>query len=205
LCQSKFHVYHEKYHDENVTIAGAGMADLGTRRIFVMLNKGFWLIWAAFPIYVWLIVSEILGAAESLAEVAPENAACLAELPQLATFSAGSQTVFWGVFSVEMTVYAVLLALAHQVIHRCATGQVFVAPMIASLHRIGLIIALWPWVDLILVNVMAYAFMAFGDLPVFAGSFIPDLPVFGVGLLMITIAAAMRMAVRLHDDAQLTI
>jgi hypothetical protein len=39
----------------------------------------------------------------------------------------------------------------------------------------------------------------------YSPDFALDLPVIGVGLLLITIAAAMRMAVQLHQDAELTI
>lgn len=104
-----------------------------------------------------------------------------------------------------MLVYTVLLALAHQVMHRCATGRVFVAAMIVSLRRIGMIIAAFPFIDLVLQNLSLWDYLQTGNLLFFSPSFALDVPVIGVGLLLVTMAAAMRMAVDLHSDAELTI
>ena len=104
-----------------------------------------------------------------------------------------------------MAVYAVLLVLTHQIIHRCATGQVFVATMITALRRIGLVIAVYPLVDLGLTNLAVFVYAQAGDVATWLPDFALDLPVIAVGLLLVTMAAAMRMAVRLHQDAELTI
>lgn len=181
------------------------MTDPATQQLFQWLDRAFWLIWLGFPVLIWALVREIEGAPAQLAVLAPEQAACLAELPQVALFSAAGQTVFWLGFAFTMFVFVVLLALAHQVIRRCAAGQVFVAPMITSLRRIGLIIAAFPIVDLALQNASAWAYVQTGDMVAFAGSYALDIPVIGVGLLLVTMAAAMRMAVQMHNDAALTI
>ena len=94
--------------------------------------------------------------------------------------------------------YASLLLMAHQVVHRCATGRVFVVPMIVSLQRMGVIIAIWPIVELVIINLSAWAYVKTGDMNAFSGSFALDVPVMGVGLLLVTMAAAMKMAVKMH-------
>jgi hypothetical protein len=104
-----------------------------------------------------------------------------------------------------MALFAVLLAMAHAVIHRCATGRVFVAGMIGTLHRIGLLIIAFPVIDLLLQNLTMWVYVRTGDVMTFSPEFALDVPVIGVGLLLITMAAAMRMAVQLHQDAELTI
>lgn len=181
------------------------MSNPSSQAVFIWMSRAFWLIWLGFPVLVWLLVSEILAGPERLRELAPDQAACLGDLPQLVNFSAAGAFVFWVTFAIEFAIYAVLLAMAHSVIRRCAQGRVFVAPMIAMLQRIGILIAVLPLIDLILMNASMWFFTVTGDLPVFIPSFALDIPVLGVGLLLITMAAALRMAVDLHDDAQLTI
>jgi hypothetical protein len=181
------------------------MKDLAAQRLFHLLDRALWLIWLGFPVLVWIMVRQILDAPAQLAALAPEQAACLKGLPMVANFSAPSQTAFWGQFAVEMAVYAVLLWMAHRVIHRCATGQVFVAAMIGTLRRIGLVIALYPLVELVLTNLTMLVYLLVGDLATYLPDFALNLPVIGVGLLLVTMAAAMRMAVDLHRDAELTI
>ncbi|MFM2388619.1 MAG: hypothetical protein RLZZ437_174 [Pseudomonadota bacterium] len=147
----------------------------------------------------------MLDAPAALAALAPEQAACLQGLPQLGMFSQTGQIIFWAGFAFQIAIFAVILALAHQVIHRCATGQVFVDRMISLLQRIGIIIAAFPLLDLVIQNLSAWAYVQTGDLFVFAGSYALDVTVVGVGLLLVTLAAAMQMAVQMHEDAALTI
>ncbi len=181
------------------------MDDQNTRRLFQWLDRGFWLIWLGFPVLIWLLVGSVLRGPEDLAALAPEQALCLAELPQLAHFSATGKWVFWSIFAIEMAMYAVLLAMAHWVIHLCSRGQVFVASIIKILRRIGIVLAVFPVVDLVLGNLAMQTYVATGDVPVFLPNYALDLPMLGFGLLLITMAAAMQMALRLHQDAELTI
>jgi hypothetical protein len=181
------------------------MDDMATRRIFLWLDRAFWLIWLGFPVLVWLIVDGIMGIPGQLAETVPEQAACIAKLPQVMNFSAAGQGVFWTVFGLQIAFYAALLFMAHRIIHHCARGQVFMQGMIGMLRTIGLTIAVFPVVDLVLENLSAAVYVLTGDLPIFLPNFALDLPVIGVGLLMVTMALAMRMAARLRQDAELTI
>ncbi|MGL6208213.1 MAG: hypothetical protein ACRC14_00080 [Paracoccaceae bacterium] len=181
------------------------MLDSKTLALFQTLDRAFWLVWIGFLALIPMLVRQVLNQPAELAALAPDQAACLAELPQVALFSTAGQAAFWTGFAIEMAIYALLLALAHQVIRRCAKGDVFVAPMITSLRRIGWIIALFPVVDLLILNLQAWAYVATGDMKVFAGTYAPDIPVLAVGLLLVTMASAMKMAVALHRDAELTI
>jgi hypothetical protein len=181
------------------------MREAGAERLFVWLDRGFWLIWAAFPLLIWAIVQGTLTAPDQLAAQLPDQAACIATLPNIRTLHPMAQWVFWGTFAVEFAIYAVLLAHAHLVIRRCARGQVFVGAMIAILRRIGMIITLFPLLDLALGNLTAWTLFATGDVAVYQPSFALDVPVLGVGLLLLAIAHAMRQGVALQRDAALTI
>ena len=98
-----------------------------------------------------------------------------------------------------------LLRLAHRVIHRCATGRVFVAGVVTALRRTGLAIAVFAVVDLILGNLMSVLPAMTGDLATWQADFALGLPMMAVGMLVVVMAAAMRMALRLHQDQALTI
>lgn len=179
--------------------------DVRSQQLFVWMDRAFWLLWVAFPLLIWLLVTEILAVPDRLAELAPDQAACIAALPQIAGFTSLGQAVFWASIGTEFLVYAILMALAHVVIHRCAVGRVLVAEMIGVLRWVGLIIAGWPVLDLVLANLQGMALRATGDVPIFSASFALDVTVVGVGLVIITISVAMRQAVRLREDADLTI
>jgi hypothetical protein len=181
------------------------MNNTSPQRLFIWLDRAFWLIWLGFLVFIYALVRQVQNAPAELAALAPDQAACLAALPQLAQFSAAGQLVFWGSFAIEMAVMALLLFMAHQVVHRCAIGQVFVAAMITSLRRIGTVIAIFPVLDLALQNICAWAYVQTGDMIAFSGSYALDVTVMGMGLLLVTMAAAMRMAVDMHRDAALTI
>jgi hypothetical protein len=181
------------------------VAGKGAERLFTWLDRGFWLVWVAFPLLIWAIVRGTLTAPDQLAAQFPEQAACIAALPHVLTLQPLSQAVFWGGFAVEFAIYAVLLAHAHLVIHRCAKGQVFVTPMIGILRRIGAIITLFPLFDLVMGNLITLTLYAQGDVAVFQPSFALDVPVLGVGLLLLALAHAMQQGVALQRDAALTI
>jgi hypothetical protein len=181
------------------------MQDPTTYRLFYWLDRAFWLIWLGYPVLIWLLVRSVLDAPAQLLALAPDQAACLDELPFLTTFSSMGQWVFWSAFGIEMGIYIVLSLMAHIVIHRCATGRVFVSEMILTLHRMGLLIVAIPVIELLLLNLAAWIYVRTGDAASFEANYALDVPVIGVGLLLVTIAAAMRMAVQLHQDAELTI
>lgn len=181
------------------------MNNHATQRLFIYADRAFWLIWLAFPILVWLTVRDVLDAPATLAAVAPQQQACLQTLPLVVNFSQAGQVIYWLLVSVELGLYVVLLGMAHRVIHTCAVGRVFVADMIGTLRLIGWIITLWPVADLILSN-LAFGFWTYqGDLAAFVPNYALDLPVVGVGMLLIVMAQAMQMAIALHRDAELTI
>jgi hypothetical protein len=181
------------------------MTPARTMKIFRLLDRGFWLIWLAFPLFIWSAVAAILAAPEITKELVGDDPVCLAGVPMLDKFTLTSQIAYWSVTAIEVSVYAAILFLVHRVIHRCASGQVFVQPMIRFLRRIGWIISIWPVVAQILYNLLAWLFYAQGDMPAAYWITWPDLPAMGVGLLLVTLSYAMDMAVQMHDEAQLTV
>ncbi len=181
------------------------LADDAAQRLFHLLDRCFWLIWLAFPFLIWFLARQVLDAPALLAALSPENAACLKDMPMIENFSTQGRAAFWALFGFDVAFYVLLLGLTHSVIHRCAAGQVFVASMIGTLRQIGIVIAAYPPIALVLGNLVLMVFVVQGDVAVFQPELGLDLPVIAVGLLLVTMAAAMQMAVRLHQDAELTI
>ena len=52
-------------------------------RLFTWLDRGFWLVWAGFPLLIWSVVQAILTAPQQLAAQLPDQAACIASLPNI--------------------------------------------------------------------------------------------------------------------------
>lgn len=174
-------------------------------RLYGVVDRAFWLIWIAFPLVIWRLVAEIRAGAGGIEGLSQAQRACLDILPQISRFGPAGQSAFWALFGFEFAVYALLLGLAHWVVHRCATGRVLVAEMIGVLRAIGVVITVFPLVNLVLSNAALLIWVRTGDMPSYTPDLALDLPVLGFGLLMLTIAAAMRQAVALRQEADLTI
>lgn len=134
-----------------------------------------------------------------------DQAACIAKLPSPDAISLLPRLAFWVGPMAEFGVNPLLRVLAHVVIHRCAIGQIFVDSMIRLLARIAIIISVWPVRDSTIANFSDWALSAGRDEATFQPVLALDLPMPGVGLLLMVLAHAMRMAVALQQDAALTI
>lgn len=178
------------------------MMGVASQRVFRTLERAFWGLWLLFPVYVVVLVREIL--ADPVAAY-PGLADCAAAIPQVATFGLAGQVIFWSGFALHLAVFAALVALAHAVVRSCARGRTFVAPLVRHLRNIGWIVVCYPVLDLLLLNLTGAALEATGDMPGFAPTFALDLPTLGVGLLLLTMAMAMDQAMVLQQDADLTI
>jgi hypothetical protein len=172
---------------------------------FRLMERLFRLVWVAFPLYVGFQVWQVLTLPNKLANLDPKLAACMQQLPLVPHFSLGGKVVYWIAFTMEMSVYFALLLLAHRVLARAARGQIFIPELASTLKTIALIITLLPLFDLVLQNALLAILAGLGDMPFYSPSFDFDVTIFGVGLLMLTISSAMREAVRLREDADLTI
>lgn len=174
-------------------------------RLFRWLDRAFWAVWLGFPVYVAVVVSDILWSRARIEEAMPGMAACMDDLPDPTRFSAFGQALFWGAIALHFAFYAGILALGHAVIRDCARDRIFVAPLIARLKTVGALVAAYPLLDLALSNGVAAALAATADLPGFVPDLAFDVTVLGVGLLLLALASAMAAALRLRQDADLTI
>ena len=175
------------------------------QRFFVWLDRLFWLVWLAFPVLVWMTYDS-LSDPSALQEQLPElGAECAGKVPQVANFSFAGKAVTFAYFSFQYIVYAVLLGFAHVTIHRCATGNVFVANTLKTFGILGAIIVAWPFADLAAANLANYAVHLTGDLQVFTPAYMFDVGPFGIGLLLLTMRTVLEHAIMLKHDSDLTI
>lgn len=174
-------------------------------RLFVVLDRLFWLVWLAFPIVIWLNYSAILDQSALTAELPPSESNCAELVPQVANFSINGKAQVLAYFLTQYAVYAWLLYLAHTAIHRCATGRVFVSGTLDTLKLLGIIIVAWPFFDLAASNLLGYALTLTGDLKNYSPNLLFDVGPFGVGLLILTMHAVMGHAIVLKQDHDLTI
>jgi hypothetical protein len=172
---------------------------------FQRLERIYRAIWIAFPLYVGFQIWQVVTLPDRLSELDPALRACLQHLPMVQTFSVGGKVSFWAAFAAELTVYGWLLVLAHRILIRCAAGGVFVPDLVRGLRAIAVIITAWPVVDMALQNILLAVLVELRDMPAFTPLFDLDVTVVGVGMLMLTVTTAMGEAVRLREDADLTI
>lgn len=174
-------------------------------RLFRWMDKGFWLIWLAYPAMVAVLALDVTRDPATLEGLSPEQQACVATLPFVGRFSRAGQAVFWAGFAFELALFGVLLALGHRAVRRCARGRVLVGEMIGSLRAIGLAITGWALAKPVVSNLSLWALYNLGDAPWLGPDLVLDAPMLGFGLLTLTMAGAMAQAVRLREEADLTI
>lgn len=201
-----FIVYHEVLCDKREMTKHAWGGEMQkTGRLFRRLDKGFWLIWLAYIAMVVILARDVMRDPATLEGLSPMQQTCAAAFPYVGRFSALGQAVFWVGFGLEFTLFAILLALGHRVIRRCARGLVLVTEMIGILRAIGLIITGWALVEPLVSNLSLWALYSLGDAPWLGPVLLLDAPMLGFGLLTLTMAGATAQAVRLREEADLTI
>ncbi len=174
-------------------------------RQFVWLDRLCWLAWLVFPFLIWSTYQSLNDANALQAQLPDIDPNCVKSLPQVPSFSPLGKAATFGYLAAQYVIYAVLLALAHLTIHRCAVGKIFVADTLKTLGIAGAIIVAWPFVDLALGNLHALLLYRTGDLKSFTPNYLFDVAPFGVGLLILTMRAVIRHAIALKQDNDLTI
>jgi hypothetical protein len=167
---------------------------------FRRLDRLFWVVWLTLP----LMILETAGISPvDLLRGDWAPASWLTDL--VATLPTWGRTLYWIFYFSDFVVYAIGLALGHWVIHRAARGRLFAADIRAAVRLLGWILVIWPLIGLGLNNLINLAFAERPGADPFTPTFIPDVVLFGFGLFLLAIAAALAEAIRLRQDADLTI
>lgn len=175
------------------------------KTVFLWLDRMFWLVWALFLTTLWISFQSLYDTSAVRELMRDADPSCLQAIPQFPAFSNLGKTVFLAYLALSFCCYGVLLALAHITIRRCAQGTILLETSLQIFGWMGMIILLWPIVDLALENILPYVLLALGDVKVVVASYIFDIATFGFGLLMLTMKQVLAYAIELKRDSDLTI
>jgi hypothetical protein len=169
------------------------------------LNRLFWMVWVALPVMVGLTVWSIVTQGQPVDGMTPEQAQCLQILPTVGRLSTIGQAIIWVLFAFQISIYVVLLWFLHGMVRRFAQERIFVSETLASLHWMGVILIVWPFLETATIALAAFALKAIGDVPFFAFSFNLDVAPIAVGLFLLATKHVIERAIALKEDADLTI
>lgn len=171
-------------------------------RLFVWLDRLFWLVWLLFALAVWQTWRGLTDDSQIRAEI---DAACLAQVPIFSNLTSLGQGAVVANIGIDFAMLGVMALIAHRIIHRCAIGQVFIDDTLRSMAWLGGAVIGYAFVGLISTNALAYVLHAAGDLQSFQPNLLFDFPAFGFGLLVLTMRLVVGHAIALKRDQDLTI
>lgn len=173
---------------------------------FRRLDRAFWAIWAAFPAVIYLAYRANTTAATAIAEsLKPEQAACASIVANPLHMSVRGQLLFWTLFAFQLSFYVVLIGILHRMVHRFAKGRIFVSETLQSVWWMGIILVVWPFVDIVTSNIAAYALHRIGDVKFFLPSYNLDVGTIAGGVFLMALKFVIEHAILLQSENELTI
>lgn len=173
---------------------------------FRRLDRTFWVIWAALPVVLWLAYYRSTTAAGAIAEsLTAEQAKCAAIVADPLTMSAKGQMLFWALFALGVSFYAVLIGILHRMVNRFANGRIFVSETLQGVWWMGIFLVVWPFVDTITTNAVAYALYKLGDIKFFLPSYGVDVSTVAGGVFLMALKFVIEHAILLQSENDLTI
>jgi hypothetical protein len=137
--------------------------------------------------------------------MSPEQIKCFDSLPTIKNLSANGRTMFWAYFAFEYLIYFALFAILHRMVHRFATGEILVADTLKNLQLMGIILVIWPVLQLLASNLLNYVWYKTGDMPAWDASYTIDLAPIAVGVFLIAVKSVLEHAIALKAENDLTI
>lgn len=173
---------------------------------FRTLDIAFWVLWLAFPVMIWIAYQHASDPASALESLKPELANCSEILPRPGQMSAQGKAIYWTLFVFQLSIYAVLLWVLHRIVHRFAGEKVFVDETLASVQLMGIILLVWPFLDVAVNNAAVYALKSLGDLPhIKSPGFMIDIAPLAVGVFLIAVKYVLEQGIALKSENDLTI
>ncbi|MGN8546704.1 DUF2975 domain-containing protein [Bradyrhizobium sp. 13971] len=173
---------------------------------FRRLDRAFWLIWAALPVVLWLAYDRTTTASATIAEsLIGEQAKCAAIVANPLTMSAKGQVLFWSLFALGVSFYAVLIGILHRMVNRFANGRIFVSETLRGVWWMGIFLVVWPFVDTITTIAVTYALYQAGDIKFFLPSYGVDVGTVASGVFLMALKFVIEQAILLQSENDLTI
>ena len=130
---------------------------------FRRLDRAFWVIWAALPVVLWLAYYRTTTAPVTIAEsLSGEQAKCAGIVADPLTMSTMGKLLFWSLFALGVSFYAVLIGMLHRMVNRFANGRTFVSETLQGVWWMGIFLVVWPFVDTITTNAVIYVLYRIG-------------------------------------------
>lgn len=182
------------------------MSDVQSRhRWFTYLDRAFWMVWLALPLVIFVSLKTLVDPGRLATQLPPELARCADLAPDPARMSAAGTAMYWGLFVFQVSIYLVLLGFLHVMVHRFATGRIFVGETLGTLQKLGVILIVWPFLETGVTNAVAYVLKARGDLPLFLPGYAIDIGPIAVGLFLLALRYALEQAIDIKSENDLTI
>ena len=173
---------------------------------FRRLDRAFWVIWAAFPVVLWLAYHHTTTAAGTIAEsLTAEQAKCASIVVNPLTMSALGQMLFWSLFALGVSFYAVLIGMLHRMVNRFASGRIFVSETLQGVWWMGIFLVVWPFVDTITTNAVLFVLYRTGDVKFFLPNYNVDVGTIAGGVFLMALKFVIEHAILLQSENELTI
>lgn len=175
------------------------MSEDKSLKLFKRINLIFWGIWLLIPFYIaastyfWDQTVIFSGLGEGCTEAASR---VLSEKGKIAAL------LF---FTFDTMLYLILFALMHVMVNDCAKGRVFIGKSVSTMGYIAVLIIIWPFLNIVTFNLTKYFLFSIGDLPAFKPEYSIDVVMIGAGFFFLMLRFVLLHALKLHEDAKLTI
>jgi hypothetical protein len=169
-------------------------------KIFRLIDRLFWLVWICYP-YVFITTVQLNG----FAQVGTPPEVCRPWLLDYNAFTPLAVALLWTDATAQFIVWGVGLGLGHWLVHRAAKGRVLVTEIIWPVRTLGLLLLIWPVLQLVLANLVAWSIASVVPGQDYVPIWFPDIVPLGFGMIVIVIATVLSHAVDLARETELTI
>jgi hypothetical protein len=168
-------------------------------KTFKVINLLFWAIWVAIPFCIaastdfWDKAIVFSGIESGCTEAATKE------------LSDAGKTAAFLFFVFDTLVYLILFGLMHIMVRDCAKGRLFINRSISIMGYIAAVVFVWPFLTLITFNLARYYLVTTGDLPIFKAEYQLEPIMIGAGLFFFVLRLVLQHALKMHEDAKLTV
>ncbi|TYO65851.1 DUF2975 domain-containing protein [Bradyrhizobium hipponense] len=188
-----------------MTMVGKSVRE-ARQRWFRRLDLAFWAIWAALPVMVWLAYrANTTASAAIAASLSPDQAPCAGIVANPLHMSLPGKLLFWTLFTLQLSFFAVLIGILHRMVHRFARGRIFVSETLQGVWWMAIILVIWPFVDVITSNAVAYALYEIGDVKFHLPTYNIDVGTIAGGVFLMALKFVIEQAILLQSENELTI
>ena len=175
------------------------MSENTSLRLFKRINLIFWGIWLVIP---FMIVASTYFWDQTVIFSGIDNGCTEAASKILSEKGKMAALLF---FTFDTMLYLILFALMHVMVNDCAKGRIFIDRSISIMGYIAGIIIIWPFLTIATFNLTKYFLYSIGDLPEFKPEYTIDVVMIGAGFFFLMLRFVLLHALKLHEDAKLTI